>query len=212
MSTFDNVWASTNPEAMGDNNPPPPPGMYNAVISEGKWFSSNAGELTMVVGYRKDDGYTWSDVRTLTQNGQPKEGAIKAAKILLRQLGIPEQTPPGAMPTALKNLVGRAFIVETVASKQVKQDGSPYINTNVSGPGTPPQAAAPVSPAQAPEPQFQMAPAAPTPQPNPQFAQPQVQQPAPQAQGFPVAPPIDGSVLPQQPAPGAQFGDDVPWT
>jgi len=203
MTTFDNVWASTNPEAMGDNNPPPPPGMYNAVISEAKWFSSNAGELTMVVGYRKDDGYTWSDVRTLTQNGQPKEGAIKAAKILLRQLGVPEQTPAGAMPTALKNLVGRAFIVEVVASKQTKQDGTPYLNTNVSGPGTPPQVAAPVQ---------QVDPMA-----NQQFAQPGAA-PAPQPQqGFPVAPPLDGgpTVLPQQPAapaPGAQFGDNVPWT
>ena len=199
MSTFDNVWANTNPEAMGDNNPPPPPGMYNAVISEAKWFSSQAGELMMVVGYRKDDGYTWSDVRTLTQNGQPKEGAIKAAKILLRQLGVPEQTPAGAIPAALKNLVGRAFIVDVVASKQTKQDGTPYLNTNVSGPGTPPQAVAPV-PQQA-DPMSQPQPgAAPVPQPQ---------------QGFPVAPPVDGGVLPQQPVapvPGAQFGDNVPWT
>lgn len=209
MSTFDNVWASTNPEAMGDNNPPPAPGMYNATISEAKWFVSKEGqgELTMVIGYRKDDGYSWSDVRTLTANGQPKEGSIKAAKILLRQLGIPEQTPAGAMPTALKNLVGRAFIVEVTASKQAKPDGTPYLNTNVSGPGTPPQAVAPpvqqVDPMS--QPQFQQPAAAPAPQPQ---------------QGFPVAPPLDGgpTVLPQQPqqpaalVPGAQFGDDVPWT
>lgn len=189
MSTFDNVWATTNPEAMGDNNPPPPPGMYNAVIAETKWFVSKEGqgELTMVVGYRKDDGYTWSDVRTLTQNGQPKEGSIKAAKILLRQLGIPEDTPAGSMKTVLGNLVGRAFIVEVVPGKQLKQDGTPYLNTNVSGAGTPPQAAAP--------------------------AQPQAPAAQPVAQGFPVAPPIDGapSALPTQPAPGAAFGDTVPW-
>jgi len=115
---------------------------------------------------------------------------------------VPEQTPAGAMPTALKNLVGRAFIVDVVASKQTKQDGSPYLNTNVSGPGTPPQAVAPV--------QQQVDPMA-----NQQFAQPPAA-PAPQPQqGFPVAPPVDGGVLPQQPVapvPGAQFGDNVPWT
>lgn len=135
MSTMDQIWENTD---TGGNTEfaeevTPDPGTYEVTVSEGKYFTSQKGEQVLVVTYRKDDGKSWSDVRVLTRNGEPQEGRIKAAKVMLSQLGIGNATP-SSLPSALGTVIGKRYAVEVVAQDNINQvTGKPYIKTNVTG-------------------------------------------------------------------------------
>lgn len=135
-STMDLAWNEADTGGGGTEFPEeikPTPGKYEITISDGKYFQSKKGEMTLVVTYRLDDGKSWSDVRVLTVNGEPQKGRIAAAKVLLSQLGL-EGVAPGQLDEKLNNLIGRRFAVDVVASDAVNPvTGDPYVNTNVIG-------------------------------------------------------------------------------
>ena len=143
MGSLEQVWATVETGGGGEftEEVTPQPGTYDVTISEGKFFTSQKGEHVIVVTFRLDSGQQWSDVRVLTQNGEPQEGRIKAAKVMLSQLGIADGAPSN-LDARLGALVGSRFKVDVTASDRINQvTGQPYVGTQVVGAGAP--AAAP---------------------------------------------------------------------
>lgn len=133
---MDQVWANADTESGGTQFPEeikPDPGQYEVTVSDGRYFKSKKGEMTLVVTYRLDDGKTWSDVRGLTRNGEPQAGRIKAAKVMLSQLGL-DGVSPSDLDQRLNGIIGKRYAVEVTVGDAVNPvTGAPYTNTNIIG-------------------------------------------------------------------------------
>lgn len=188
MTNLDSVWANTQAEGNAEKNPPPAGTVGILRISGQRAGTSKKGEQYFAIDCVDDTlGYSFAIYKQFTNNGQPAEGKIKAAKITLRQLGI-EVASPAQLQSVLPTIVGRFYAYEAVASKDLNPTtGYPYVNTNITG-----VASAPNLPAQ------------PVAAPAPVAPAPQVQAPTQVAtpQGVAQFP----SALPPQPgAPAAQY-------
>lgn len=137
MATFEDVWSTTDTGGGSDNDSgfpdkvEPPAGDYIADVVESKLFTSKKGERILVVEYRTTEGdYWWADVRILTDGGMPVEGRIKAAKVLLDNLGVNTRDVT-ALPENVARVKGSRVTLEVVDTDYTRKDGSRVINTNV---------------------------------------------------------------------------------
>lgn len=221
MSTIEDVWANTTPGEFSESVQPPAGTGYVIRIADAKFFTSKSkGELTIAVEYATDT-HQWSDVKEITRNGQPVEGKVKSAKILLRSLGVDENTPTTALDAALKAIIGRYYTADIVTSSAINTTtGLPYLNTEIKGPAAAPPPA-PVNPAQQSTdlpwdqgvgvPQQQAAPGVPQPQPQVPMVDPNAApQPAPGHLPPAAPPPAQQLQPPVQPQPAAD-GSDHPF-
>ena len=142
IDPFAAIDAVTTPTGEGGGDDfKPAPGQYRTVISGTAFDTSKKGELYLRVEFKLDSGDSWSDVRVLTKDGVPQEGRIKAAKVMLRTLGLNGDLPAASWKQQLGSITGRAFFVDVI------QNGD-FLNTNVIGPdqvAPAPAAAAPAA-------------------------------------------------------------------
>lgn len=138
--TFNELWDTTQAEGIAETVIPPY-GHYEVRIAETK-LGKKDSDGYLVIEYATPDGqYRWSDFKWLTKNGQPHEGRIKSAKILLGSLGYPT-VAASELQSTLDSLEGKRFRVEVYDSGQANPvTGENYRNTRVIGPVTTPEPA-----------------------------------------------------------------------
>lgn len=134
MSTFDDCWADATSGGgdFGDDvKVDPIPGGYVGTVTDSKLFTSKAGERTLVVEYETEDKhYKWADVRALTVDGEPQQGRIKAAKVLLANLNV-NVNDVANLANNVAKVKGSRVVLEVVATDYTRRDGSTVLNTNV---------------------------------------------------------------------------------
>jgi hypothetical protein len=124
--SFDpNAWQNTSVE--NETSEPPDPGKYQALFSDGRAFTSNAGKDFLVLSWRIAvgplAGHEWD-----TLYGLDTEGGLKAAKATLLRLSVDVDsiTSLEDMDKSVKAATGDWYDVE------VKQNGD-WRNTFVNG-------------------------------------------------------------------------------
>lgn len=126
MSSFEDTWATADPDAVGgESGKPPEPGEYIVTLKSGRAGIS-----------KKDKAYaaiTVSDLRTGHEwdvlYGFGTQGAANFAKNQIRELGIPvdQVADLDSLDTALKEKAGTYYEVEVVAPTKPEYDASTYI-------------------------------------------------------------------------------------
>jgi hypothetical protein len=119
------TWQKTSIDQ--DASEAPEPGTYDVVVTDGRAFTSKAGNPVIVIGFEvlggPYNGHQWDELR-----GLKTEGQIKAAKATCARLGVDVDNVFSLedIEQQLKGCVGNYYTID------VKQNGD-YLNTYVQG-------------------------------------------------------------------------------
>lgn len=113
--TFDSTAWQRADINSDDNATAPDPGTYEVKVTDGRAFTSKAGNTVLIVELEvltgPAAGHRWPEVRGFKSDGQ-----VKAAKSMCARLGIEvgEITSLDALDTAVKAVIGSYFGVDVV--------------------------------------------------------------------------------------------------
>lgn len=114
------AWQSADPDAPMENNDPPDPGVYEAMLADAKAFTSSKGNDVAIVEWKivsggQMAGYQYPAIYTFKN-----EGAIKAAKATAARIGVDVDKIGGLddLDVALKQHIGDYYGIEVVQNGQ----------------------------------------------------------------------------------------------
>lgn len=162
MNDFATVWA--NAQATEFKNEVPPVGLYEVRVDSTRAGKSKAGESYVALTLKSGE-HEWGIYKEYTKGGVPHEGRITSLKILMQQLGLPQDiASEQQLIQAFSSVEGQSYMAEVKSGSAVNPTtGEFYKNTDILSKVQPPVGSDLTPPAAAPA------------------------------------------------APGAQFGNDIPW-